>query len=120
MNEHVTLKLINGDQLMCELLSQTEHLIYINKPITIKLSPVMTEGTTVERLLTSVYCPVSDQETFVLDTRHVIYVNRLHPRMVKHYKTMSDELYTNLKNPLQYDLEEKEDNLEKPDISGYH
>lgn len=98
--ELVVVKLIDGDQFIAQLLNQTENGVLVLRPISIKLQPVVSDGgSLVERLMTSVYCPMSDQESFIFDARHVVFVNRLHTNMIDQYKKLSDELYANLKSP---------------------
>lgn len=101
--ELVVVKLVDGDQFIAQLLNQTEHGVLVLRPISIRLQPVGHDGgALVERLMTSVYCPMSDQESFIFDARHVVFVNRLHSNMIDQYKKLSDELYTSLKEPSRF------------------
>lgn len=123
--DYVVVKLVTGDQLIAKCLNQTDHGILILRPITIKLVPVRHDGKMIERMLTSVYCPVSDQESFIIDTRNVIFVNRLHPNMIDHYDQLSDSLYDNMKNPNRFEQvdrknDEPEEPVSKPDNIVYH
>ena len=103
------------------LVNETDHAMRVVRPITIKIATV---GEEAERILTSVYCPVSDQETYIFNMQHVLFVNRLHRAMVNHYKSISDELYSNLKNPSNVRSEEDDidtlDKLDKPEITTFH
>lgn len=116
--EYVVIKLVDGDQLMARLINESNEGVLVSRPIAVRLIPVMTDGETTERMLTSVYCSVSDQESFIFDARHVISVNRLHSKLIDHYNSLSDTLYENLKNPENF---KKVDKLEdKPKSTLYH
>ena len=117
--ELVVVKLVDGDQLIGQLLNHTNEGVLILQPISIKLHPIVTDGgELVERLTTSVYCPLSDEESFVFDNRHVLYVNKLHENMVDQYWKLSKELYKSLKNPNNFSSPKKnepEEYVEKSD-----
>lgn len=123
--DYVVVKLVTGDQLIAKCLNHTDNGVLILRPITVKLVPVMSDGEVIERMLTSVYCPVSDQESFIIDTRNVIFVNRLHPSMIDHYNQLSDSLYESLKDPNRFQHadpknDEPEEPVSKPDNIVYH
>lgn len=117
-DEYVVIKLVDGDQLMARLINETAEGVLVSRPITVRLVPVMSDGETSERMLTSVYCSVSDQESFIFDSRHVISVNRLHPKMIDHYINLSDTLYENLKNPENFKRTDRQE--VKPKSTLYH
>jgi hypothetical protein len=91
--EYVVVKFASGDQIITQLINETQQGILILRPIKIVMSTVMSDGVPVERMMSSVYCAMSDQESFIIDSRHVVYVNRLHPKMIDSYVKMSKELY---------------------------
>lgn len=95
--EYVIVKFADGEQVIAQLLNETQHGVLLLRPITIKMCSVMSDGVPVERMMTSVYCAMSDQESFIIDSRHVMFVNRLHPNMIKNYISMSTELYECIK-----------------------
>ena len=117
-DEFVVVKLVDGDQLMARLINETGEGVIVSRPITVRLVPVMSDGETIERMFTSVYCSVSDQESFIFDARHVISVNRLHSKLVDHYIDLSETLYENLKNPENFKKADKQE--VKPKSTLYH
>lgn len=125
----VVVKFINGDQIIARLLNSTPDGILLFRPITLKSYPMMHNGVIGERLTTSLYCPVSSDESFVFDLRHCLYINKLHPNMISHYERLSEDLYSNLNRAVKLDdlEEEEEDNeehheltTEKPDNVTLH
>lgn len=114
-DEYVVVKFADGDQIIAQLLNETQQGVLLLRPITIKLATVMSDGVPVERMMTSVYCPMSDQESFVIDNRHVMFVNRLHPKMIKNYISMSKELYeaNRFEAAETQNDKQQEDNLEE-------
>ena len=110
IEEFVVVKLVDGDQFIARLLNQTDNGVLVLRPISIKLQPVVSDGgDLVERLVTSVYCPMSDQESFIFDARHVLFVNRLHPQMISQYENLSEDLYTSLKDPGRFSPPKRRD-----------
>lgn len=91
--EYVVVKFASGDQVITQLINETQQGILILRPIKITMSTVMSDGVPVERMMSSVYCAMSDQESFIIDSRHIMFVNRLHPKMIDTYINMSRELY---------------------------
>lgn len=110
--EYVVVRFADGNQVLAQLLNETQHGVLLLRPITVKMSTVMSDGVPVERMMTSVYCPMSDQESFIIDSRHIMFVNRLNPNMIKNYISMSTELYESVKfQPAQHN-DIQEDKLE--------
>ena len=66
----VIVKFINGDQVIARLLNYTPDGILLFRPIMLKSYPMMHNGVIGKRLTTSVFCPVSLDESFVFDLRH--------------------------------------------------
>ena len=118
--EYVIVRFTDGDQVIAQLLNETQHGVLLLRPITIKMSTVMSDGVPVERMMTSVYCPMSDQESFIIDSRHVMFVNRLHSNMINNYISMSTELYESIKfEPKEHKQEDKLDQTSDTSIV-YH
>lgn len=117
MNSEVTVivKFINGDQVIARLLNQTPDGILLFRPITLKSYPMMHNGVIGERLTTSVFCPVSLDESFVFDLRHCLFINRLHPNMVHHYEKLSEDLYSNLSRTVSLDPLDEEPEESSPE-----
>ena len=121
------IKLSTGEQIIAQLINQTPDGIIVLRPITLKYVTVLVEGSMSERITTQLYCPVSDQESFVFDARHCIYVNRLHPRIIPHYKRLSEEMYSSLHRAVSLDEldsdepeKEQEVHQDKPKNITYH
>ena len=97
--ELVVVKLVDGDQFIGQLLNITENGVLVLRPITIKTQHVITPSGSVERLTTSVYCPLSGDESFLFDISHVLFVNKLNANMCDQYFKLSKELYESLHDP---------------------
>lgn len=117
--EYVIVRFVDGNQVIAQLLNETQHGVLLLRPITIKMSTVMSDGVAQERMMTSVYCPMSDQESFIIDSRHVMFVNRLNPNMISNYVNMSKELYESIKfKPVEHNQED--DSEETSTTIVYH
>lgn len=115
-DEFVVAQFTTGDQVIAQLLNETQQGILILRPIKITMSTVMSDGIPVERMLSSVYCAMSDQESFIIDHKHVVYVNRLHSKMIDNYIRMSKELYESSR----FEPSNKQDLTEQPNESTYY
>ena len=118
--EHVVVNLVTGEQLVGKLINETPDGVLLFRPISIKLVPVIADGESVERLITTVYCGMSDQESYIFDARHIVNVNRLHSKMVDHYLDLSDSLYANLKDPEKFKKTDKESSQVTRDNITFH
>lgn len=116
--EYVVVKFACGDQVITQLLNETQQGILILRPIKISMSTVMSDGVPVERMLTSVYCAMSDQESFIIDNKHVMYINRLHSKMIDNYIRMSTELYES--NRFEEAIKKEDQLILSSDSSNYY
>lgn len=116
--EYVVVKFACGDQVITQLINETQQGILILRPIKISMSTVMSDGVPVERMLTSVYCAMSDQESFVINNKHVMYVNRLHSKLIDDYIGMSTELYES--NRFQEATKKEDELIQSSDSSIYY
>lgn len=120
----VVVKLVNGDQILGRILNHTPDGVLLYRPITLKFQTMIKDGVMGERLTTSLFCPVSSDESFVFDVRHCLHISKLHPGMINQYNRLSSELYENLNYAVKLDNhdepEEKQEPVEKPDNIVYH
>jgi hypothetical protein len=116
--EYVVVKFASGDQVITQLINETQQGILILRPIKIIMATVMSDGVHVERMMSSVYCAMSDQESFIIDSKHIMYVNRLHPKMIDTYIRMSKELYES--NRFEIATKKEEPVYQSSDSSSYY
>ena len=121
--ENVVIKLVTGEQLIARLLNHTDDGVMIFRPIVLRYYPAIQNGREGEKIATSLFSPMSSDESFVLDIRHCITISKLHSKIVPHYENVSEELYNSLDNSVALDSEEEvpDDRLpEQPDNSVFH
>jgi hypothetical protein len=116
--EYVVVKFASGDQVITQLINETQQGILILRPIKITMAAVMADGVPVERMMSSVYCAMSDQESFIINSRHIVFVNRLHPKMIDTYINMSKELYES--NRFEIATKKEEPVYQSSDSSSYY
>jgi hypothetical protein len=116
--EYVVVKFASGDQVITQLINETQRGILILRPIKIIMATVRHDGVPVERMMSSVYCAMSDQESFIIDSRHIMFVNRLHPKMIDTYINMSKELYES--NRFEIATKKEEQVHQLSDSSNYY
>lgn len=121
--ETVIIRLVTGEQLIAKLLNHTPDGVLVFRPVVLKYYPAIENGRVGEKLTTSLFSPLSSDESFVFDIRHCVCISKLHSRIVPHYENVSDDLYTSLDNAVDLDNQEEvaDDKLtEQPDNSVYH
>lgn len=87
MNEfYIVLKLTSGEQVMSVLKEEDERHILISNPMIMKTTIDFEAGK--ERITAAPLCPFSDDESYVLDKKDILFIKKLHHVFVDHYKNI--------------------------------
>lgn len=84
-NESYTvLKLITGETILGLYEGEDEKFVKIDYPVMIKntLIPELDR----EAITAVPYCPFSESTSFILEKNHIVYIKKLHPSFIPHYK----------------------------------
>ena len=99
----VVFKLMNGDQCMGRFLKEEDDHIVFEDLVMVKSISIATQGGTIEKTITSPYCPVAEDTIFRFDKRHVLFVKALDSTVAKMYHQMVKQFRHEL--PTEFDPE---------------
>lgn len=85
----VVLKLVSGEQVMAVLRSEDEMFIEIESPMCIRTIPVI--ETHKEHITAHPLCQFSDDVSYVLDKKDVMFVKKMHHIFIPHYLRIVEE-----------------------------
>ena len=88
MSDCVVLKLVNGDQLMATLAHESSESIVIESPVMVRNIQVATETGTIEKTVTTPYCPITNETFYTFARSHVVFMKPLHPNVAELYKKL--------------------------------
>ena len=88
MSEPVVVKLVSGDLLMATVLNDTPESLILVDPVAVRTVHVQSESGLIERTVTNPFCTITDEREYSFDRRHVLFVKRLHPRVIKFYEEL--------------------------------
>jgi len=84
----VVLKLMNGDQCMGRFLNEDDDHIVFEDLVLVKPIQIMTEGGTIEKTVTTPYCPIAEDTIFRFHKRNVLFVKALDSTVAKLYNKL--------------------------------
>lgn len=86
---YVVLKLTSGEQVMAVLKEEDDKYILLDNPMCIKMIPVVDAGK--EHVTAHPLCHFSDDQTYVISKRNVMFVKKMHHVFVPHYLKIVEE-----------------------------
>jgi hypothetical protein len=86
---YVVLKLSSGEQVMAILRQEDDERILLESPMIMRTIPVFETGR--EHITASPLCQFSDDRTFVIHKKDVMFCKKLHHVFVPHYKKIVEE-----------------------------
>jgi hypothetical protein len=86
---YVVCKFTSGEQVMAVLKAEDVQYIELEYPMMIKTIPNF--DTQREHITAHPFCQFSDDKSFVIDKKNVLYVKKLHHVFVPHYKRIVEE-----------------------------
>jgi hypothetical protein len=95
---YVVMKLTSGEQVMAVLQEEDEEHIMIENPMVMKTVISLEEGK--EHITASPLCAFTDEQSFILPKRNILFIKKLHHVFVQHYKRIvADNLESTLFTP---------------------
>ena len=101
-HEYVTLKLVNGDNIIALMVDEDDDRFILLYPIQMKSVRVTTDGSNKEIVVGSPWCSFTDHEVFQIWKNDVIIIKPLNDSTIQYYKNMVDM------NEIDYEAEEDE------------
>ena len=113
----VVLKLMNGDQCMGRFLREEDDHIMFEDLVMVKSISIPTQHGTVEKTITSPYCPVAEDTIYRFDKRHVLFVKALDATVAKMYKQMVKQFRHEA--PTEFDPDDVLGEREEEPVDGF-
>jgi hypothetical protein len=85
----VILKLVSGEQVMAVLRSEDEMFIEVESPMCIRTIPVL--ATNKEHITAHPLCQFTDEVSYVLDKKDVMFIKKMHHIFIPHYLRIVEE-----------------------------
>jgi hypothetical protein len=85
----VVVKLISGENVMAVLNNEDEQYVELLHPMAIRTLPISPSKETV---VASPLCQFSDDETYLIDKKNVLYIKKLSHYLIPHYHDMVHNL----------------------------
>ena len=86
---YVIMKLTSGEQVMAVLKEEDEEHVLLDFPLCIRTIPILEAGR--EHITAHPLCQFSDDRTFVIAKRDIIFVKKLHHLFIPHYQRIVAE-----------------------------
>lgn len=86
---YVVLKLTSGEQVMAVLSAEDEEYLEIVSPMCIKTIPVLQTGR--EHITAAPLCQFTDDTTYILAKKDVMFVKKMHHVFIPHYQRIVAE-----------------------------
>jgi hypothetical protein len=116
-HEYITLKLVNGDNIISVKIGEDDHKFTIMYPIQMKTVNFEFEGKNKEVLAGSPWCSFTDEQIFTVWKDDVIIIKPLNESTIEYYKRLIDVQIGQLVLPEEeYDLETISINLSNETI----
>lgn len=109
-HEYVTLKLVNGDNIIGLMVDEDENRFVIMYPIQMKTVRIAMDGSSKEIIAGSPWCSFTDHEVFQIWKTDVIIIKPLNDSTIEYYKRMVDAAEVNY-YPEDEDYEEQEETV---------
>ena len=89
-HDYITLKLVNGDNLLAVMIDNDDEAFYIMFPLQVKTVNVKTDEKTKEVMAATRWCPFSDQEYYPIYKSDVLLIAPMNDVSIEYYKNLID------------------------------
>ena len=86
---YVVMKLTSGEQVMAVLKEEDEDYVLLESPMCIRMIPILERHR--EVITAAPLCQFSDDTTFVLSKKDILFVKKLHHLFIPHYQRIVHE-----------------------------
>jgi hypothetical protein len=86
---YIVMKLTSGEQVMAVLKEEDDEHVLLESPMCIKTIPIVEQSR--EHVTAHPLCQFSDDRTFVIAKRDIMFVKKLHHLFVPHYQRIVEE-----------------------------
>jgi hypothetical protein len=86
---YIVMKLTSGEQVMAVLKEEDEEHVLLESPMCIRTTPILEASR--EHVTAHPLCQFSDDTTFVIAKRDIMFVKKLHHIFIPHYQRIVEE-----------------------------
>ena len=86
---YIVMKLTSGEQVMAVLKEEDDEHVLLDFPLCIRTIPILEESR--EHITAHPLCQFSDDRTFVISKRDIMFVKKLHHAFIPHYQRIVAE-----------------------------
>ena len=86
---YIVMKLTSGEQVMAVLKEEDDEHVLLDFPLCIRTIPILEAGR--EHITAHPLCQFSDDRTFVISKRDIMFVKKLHHAFIPHYQRIVAE-----------------------------
>ena len=86
---YIVMKLTSGEQVMAVLKEEDEEHVLLDFPLCIRTIPILEAGR--EHITAHPLCQFSEDRTFVISKRDIMFVKKLHHAFIPHYQRIVAE-----------------------------
>lgn len=104
-HEYITLKLVNGDNLIALMVGEKDDSFIVLYPIQMKSVKIQHDGVNKEILAGTPWCSFTDDEVYTIWKDDVVLLKPLNESTIQYYKKLVEP------KDIKYELEETESNL---------
>lgn len=95
---YIICKLTSGEQIMAVLQQEDEHHVMLEHPMVMKTILNFEAGK--EQITASPLCAFTDEQSFVIPKRNILFIKKLHHLFIPHYqRIVSDHMESTLFSP---------------------
>ncbi len=84
----VIVKLVSGENVMAVLQDEDEQYVELRYPMSIRSIPISTSK---ESVVAAPLCQYSDDDTYLIDKKNVLFIKKLSHFLISHYYNMVEE-----------------------------
>jgi hypothetical protein len=81
---YVVMKLVSGENVLAVLKKEDDDFIEVQSPMCIRTIPVLETGR--EHITASPLCQFSEDSSYILDKRNLMFVKKMHHLFIPHYQ----------------------------------
>lgn len=85
----VIIRLVTGEQVMSALENEDENYVQLLHPMLIRTVPNFQTGK--EMLTASPFCAFSDDESYIINKKNILFIKRLSEKLIPHYMNVVQE-----------------------------
>ena len=85
-NKYVVVKMATGEELLAVMHAEDPEMVMLLHPMEMQHAPDEEQG--IEHYWAQPFCPYSEEQTFFLEKKYIVYIKALSEYLIPHYHSM--------------------------------